>query len=197
MEISLLLDVQERKTSWNISTRGLWLPFPPSRTPLKSLGNPGLPSEAIQHFSGHIFVVFSLQLMCTLSQCCFVANSDSSDEILNSGLSFPFAVRSLSDLNSKKMVPRLIYGCCDRDRWFVIPYVFVYGTWLVFFILSAGRWTTWFDRVYLDVCYFRHKVWWSAVTRNVEWSPGVKGFFLSPSLAWVDQVSLCRNPCIG
>lgn len=83
------------------------------------------------------------------------------------------------------MVQRLIYGCGDCDHWFVFAHVCVYGTWLIFFILSAGRWTTWLDRVYLDVCFFQHKLWWSAITRNVEWSSGVKGLFLPSSRAWV------------
>lgn len=65
-----------KRTSWNISTRGLWLVLssPVSCAWLKSLllpGNPALPSWSIRHFSGHIFVVFSLQLMPMLSQCCF------------------------------------------------------------------------------------------------------------------------------
>lgn len=80
------------------------------------------------------------------------------------------------------------------DLW--SPYVCVCGTWLVFFILSSGRWTTWFDRVYLDACFLRHKVWWSAFTRNVEWSPRVKGLFLSPSLTWTNHCP-CLVLCIG
>lgn len=86
-----------------------------------------------------------------------------------------------------KMALGLIYGCGDCHHWFVIPSVYVYGTWLIFFILSAGRWTAWFVRVYLDVCFFRRKVWWGAITRNIEWSPGVRGLFLSPSPSWVSH----------
>lgn len=166
-------------------------PLPPC-PPLKSLGKPGLPPSAIQHFSGHISVVFSLHLMGTISQCCFLVQSpqwqqwwDFKEQV---ALSFYCPIPCLTWVLN--MVPRLIYGCCDYEHWFVILYVFVYGTWLVFFILSAGRWTTWFDRVYLDVCYFRHNVWWSALTKNVGRSPWVKGLFLSPSLAWVDE-----GPC--
>lgn len=78
--MALLLDVQERELVEAFSTRGLRLvpSLPLSSAPLESLllpGNPALPSEAVRHFSGHIFVVFSLQLMEMLSQCCFMVRS--------------------------------------------------------------------------------------------------------------------------
>lgn len=166
--------------------------FPPG-LPLKSLGKLGLPSSAIQHFSGHVFVVFSLHLMCTISLHCFLVQSsqwqqwwDFKEQVV---LSFHCPIPCWTWILN--MDPELIYGCCDHDHWFVILYVFVCGTWFVFFILSPGRWTAWFDRVYLDVCYFHHKVWLSALTKNVGRSPRVKGLFLSPSLAWVEE-----GPCV-
>lgn len=55
--------------------------------------------------------------------------------------------------------------------------------------LSTNR-TTWFDRIYLDVCFFQHSVWWSVITRNVKWSPEAKGPFLSHCLAFCLQ---CPN----
>lgn len=68
VETSLLLDVQERVEAFPPGGCDLFRfcfpPFPLSCASLKSfllLGNPALLSQAIWHFSGHIFVVFSLR----------------------------------------------------------------------------------------------------------------------------------------
>lgn len=98
---------------------------------------------------------------------------------------------------------RLIYGCGGCERGFVIPHVCVYGTYswfFMFFFLSylyTNR-TTWSDRIYLDVCFFQHNVWWSVITRNVKWSPEAKGPFLSHCLAFMSSVSqwICSALCM-
>lgn len=134
-------------------------------------------------------LLFSLSgLMSMLSQCCFMVRSDSSDEVLKSGLSSSsHCPRPGLDLNAKNGSEANLW------LWWLWPLIcdllclclWNMGLFSSSYLPADGQHG--FDRVYLDVCYFRRRVWWSAITRNVEWSPGVKGLFLPPSLASVDR----------